>query len=699
MTKFYTFPCGCQFEILQELPNGELRIKFDPHIDKLPLDCERTWNLLCAGDTKGVFQLESQLGKSMSKRVAPRKIPELAALIATMRPGCMEAMSEGKSITNHYIDRKHGREEISYYHPILEKSLKSTNGLLIFQEQAIQICRDVANFTELEAEGLRKACGKKLTAEMAKVKALFLQKAKEANKVTDEEAAEIFGWIQSSQRYSFNLCLGEETTVEAFRGTLSIKDVQPDDCVYSRNGWIKVLSKTSNYDLKDVYRCTFRCMKPGFTELDRDVYCTIDHKFECTDYVKRSIKELGQDYENSVVFGVYGNMKLISIEYRGLQNTYDIEVDDPSHVFYANGISCSNSHSVAYAHNSFVSAYCKAHFPRPFFTSYLYYSKEKMKPTDEIKELVNNAKSIGINVKVPDLRLITDGAASHFMLREKEIYAGFSDIKGVGETEIKRLVKNITAIEERLNQPFKNWTWLEMLFHCLPLTRSTVVKALIQCGCLDYFNMSRTRMLYEYDMLANLTEKELAWLNNNCNTNTTPNIIGNAHQTLILLLTRLLMSGKGKGAGIANKNRVSAIESIINALENPPYSMEDSPAWIAGIEESLLGIPMTCTKIEGRDIGSANCTCKEFLDGKSGYVLLAVEITNIKEYLTKNGKNPGSKMAFITASDNSTALDNIVAFPEVWAEAKGCLLTGNMVLIGGERGKENSLIVKNVYQL
>lgn len=690
MTKFYTFPCGCKFEIVGELPGGELRIKFDPHIDKLPLDCERTWNLLCAGNTKGVFQLESQLGKSMSKKLAPRNIEELAALISLMRPGCMEAMIEGKSITNHYIDRKHGREETTFYHPSLEKSLSKTYAVIVFQEQIMEVVKDTAELSPNEQNTLLKGIGKKKQEIVAEMKKLYLEKAKTAKIITDEEANEIFGWIEKSGRYAFNKCLGADTTVEtASRGIISIKDVWPNDYVYSPDGWVRVIETIYN-EPKDIYRCFFRGLGPYVREIDRNVFCTLDHRFQCVDGVKRSISEMLVN-ERHYVNGQHCKMHLGAVEFWDRATTYDITVDHPNHVFYANGVACSNSHAVAYAHNSFVSAYCKAHFPRPFFTSYLYYSKEKMKPTDEIKELVNNAKSIGINIRVPDLRRITDPAASHFMLREKDIYAGFSDIKGVGESEIKRLIKNIIAIDEKLGKSFKDWTWLEMLFHCLPITRSTVVKALIQCGCLDYFGISRTRMLYEYDMLANLTEKELVWLNNSCNDDSAP--------TLISLLTKLLASGTGKGAGIANKNRVSAIKSVINALENPPYSMDDSAAWIAGIEESLLGIPMTCTKIEGRDIGSANCTCKEFLDGKGGYILLAVEITNIKECLTKNGKNPGSKMAFITASDNSTALDNIVAFPEVWAETKGYLLTGNMVLIGGERGKENSLIVKQVYQL
>ena len=73
---------------------------------------QKTWDLFKEGKTKGVFQLESNLGRSWSKRVAPRDIEELSALIALIRPGCLKAISNGKSMTQHYVDRKNGLDEV-----------------------------------------------------------------------------------------------------------------------------------------------------------------------------------------------------------------------------------------------------------------------------------------------------------------------------------------------------------------------------------------------------------------------------------------------------------------------------------------------------------------------------------------------------------------------------------------------------------
>lgn len=162
------------------------------------------WSMLSSGDTKGVFQLESQLGKSWAKRLKPRNIEELSALIALIRPGCLEAFFEGKSMTQHYIDRKHGLEEVKYFHPSLEPILKDTYGVLVYQEQSMIISREIAGFSLEEADTLRKAMGKKLPELMAKVKKDFLEGCKKVGKISEEEAAQIFDWIEASQRYSFN---------------------------------------------------------------------------------------------------------------------------------------------------------------------------------------------------------------------------------------------------------------------------------------------------------------------------------------------------------------------------------------------------------------------------------------------------------------------------------------------------------------
>ena len=192
------YACGCLFDL------EDNHIVYNPDIEQLPLQCPAAWDLICAGNTKGVFQLESQLGRSMAERVKPRSIEELSDLIAIIRPGCMEAIVDGKSLTQHYIDRKHGIDPIEYFHDALKPILSSTYGILVYQEQALLIARDIGGFNLQEADILRKAIGKKKVKLMTELRSQFITKATTKGTVTTEQAKEIFGWIEKSQRYSFN---------------------------------------------------------------------------------------------------------------------------------------------------------------------------------------------------------------------------------------------------------------------------------------------------------------------------------------------------------------------------------------------------------------------------------------------------------------------------------------------------------------
>ena len=125
------FECGCKFE---KDKNGFL--KFNPNIESLRLDCEGTWDMICDGNTKGVFQLESQLGQSKAKQVAPRSIEELSDLVAIIRPGCGDAIVKGKSLTQHYIDRKAGLDPVEYEPDVrLKPILEPTYGILVIKSR------------------------------------------------------------------------------------------------------------------------------------------------------------------------------------------------------------------------------------------------------------------------------------------------------------------------------------------------------------------------------------------------------------------------------------------------------------------------------------------------------------------------------------------------------------------------------------
>lgn len=169
-------------------------------VNDLPLDCAATWKLISSGYTVGVFQLEQQLGQDWSKKVRPQNIQELAILTAVLRPGSLEA-----GMSQDYVDVKFGKSQVSYLHPTLKPILEATNGCLIYQENAIRMAVEIAGFALDEADNLRKAIGKKNVELMAQLKDKFITGCQKTSDVPRNISEEIFGWIEKSQRYSFNL--------------------------------------------------------------------------------------------------------------------------------------------------------------------------------------------------------------------------------------------------------------------------------------------------------------------------------------------------------------------------------------------------------------------------------------------------------------------------------------------------------------
>jgi DNA polymerase-3 subunit alpha len=205
---------------INELSKKKKKLDFST----IPLDDKKTWDLISSGLTKGVFQLEKQLGKRYCKEIKPRNIDELSDVISLIRPGCLEAEFREKpddpgkfsSITNTYIKVKHGTWEPEYIHECLEPILSGTFSVPIYQEQIMRICTDFAGFTLKEADVARKAIGKKKADVMAKVKVKFAEGAK-ANGHDTKLAETIFGWIEKFSGYGFNKSHGISYALIAYK--------------------------------------------------------------------------------------------------------------------------------------------------------------------------------------------------------------------------------------------------------------------------------------------------------------------------------------------------------------------------------------------------------------------------------------------------------------------------------------------------
>lgn len=166
-------------------------------IGNLPLDDKKTFQLLSKGDTTGVFQLESSGMKRYLKELKPTVFEDIIAMVALYRPGPMQFLDE-------FVARKNGQKEIVYFHSKMENALKNTYGVLIYQEQVMQISKDLCGFTGGQADVLRKGIGKKIPEILAKMKVDFIEGAIKNSKA-DRGKMEIF-WKQLEEfaSYCFN---------------------------------------------------------------------------------------------------------------------------------------------------------------------------------------------------------------------------------------------------------------------------------------------------------------------------------------------------------------------------------------------------------------------------------------------------------------------------------------------------------------
>jgi len=168
------------------------------HIDlsKIPLDDPPTYEMLAKGDTAGVFQLESQGMRDVLRKMRPDTLEDIVAVVALYRPGPMDNIPS-------YIARKHGEEEIDYMHDLIKPVLIETYGIIIYQEQVMQIAQRMANYSLGGADLLRRAMGKKKQEEMDKQRQLFLNGAAE-NGVDQGMANKIFDHVNKFAGYGFN---------------------------------------------------------------------------------------------------------------------------------------------------------------------------------------------------------------------------------------------------------------------------------------------------------------------------------------------------------------------------------------------------------------------------------------------------------------------------------------------------------------
>ncbi len=171
----------------------------DIDIDHIPLDDAKAYEMLSKALALGVFQLESGGMRDLLKKMKPAEFEDLIAILALYRPGPM-----GSGMLDDFIKRKRGETKVSYPHPKLEECLKATYGIIVYQEQVMQISSVLAGFDMTMADDLRKAMGKKIPAEMAKMRQYFVSGCLKHSAIPEAEANRLFDLIDYFAGYGFN---------------------------------------------------------------------------------------------------------------------------------------------------------------------------------------------------------------------------------------------------------------------------------------------------------------------------------------------------------------------------------------------------------------------------------------------------------------------------------------------------------------
>ncbi|MEL0224010.1 MAG: DNA polymerase III subunit alpha, partial [Gammaproteobacteria bacterium] len=169
-----------------------------PVIERISMDDSEVFQWLCRGDTTAVFQLESRGMKELIRRLKPNSFEDIVALVALFRPGPLQS-----GMVDDFINRKHGRAKVEYPHPDLEPILKNTYGVILYQEQVMQIAQVLANYSLGGADLLRRAMGKKKPEEMEKQREIFLKGTGERG-IDAKLAGSIFDLMEKFAGYGFN---------------------------------------------------------------------------------------------------------------------------------------------------------------------------------------------------------------------------------------------------------------------------------------------------------------------------------------------------------------------------------------------------------------------------------------------------------------------------------------------------------------
>ena len=652
MSKTYQFPCGCEWPVLNadNLVGGIPELDFDD--EKIPESCPATWELLGRGLTKGVFQLESGLGRQWTKRLRPESIDHLAALAAILRPGTlMSRDADGISMTQHYCMRKNNEEETDELHPILSQILDRTYQVLCYQEQIIAIGGAVAGFDIKLRFRLQKATAKKNQQEMAEVGKLFKEMAKELGVLSEKAIDDVWNWIKESGRYSF--CLAHATCYGYLGYTTAyIKAHFPLAffTAWLRNARHDTKPRDEIFELvSDAKLFDITVKPPDFRLLE-----TASHidgsgvRFGLAD-----IKGIGEAAVAKFASGVreleQGSGKSVA------DATWWEFLRDFSHAL-PDGALLKMVEAGAFDHSGLQRQRILAEV------------RAVISLTDIERQWLRENPSSHCDL-VPALEALAKPSKPPGLPRPR-VPKKQSDPVRIAELEREHvaLERNLAALELQVTPQ-------------VPIPDDE-----------DIEEESQTEETATIDTdVPFVTSLRLEIANNRTEFN-----------SLTKPGPALPPPADFVPGGCSNVHRRSHVLTMISLLNNPPTPHVDSAHWVAMTEEESYGVSLTRSRVESCDLSQVNTSCKEFLNGKQGAMMLGVEIQDFRISKTKSGKTPGAEMCYLTVSDASCCLSDVVCFPSIFPDVRPLILQGNTVVIRGSRDyrdkTSSTFVVERMWQ-
>src|SRR5262245_13491298 len=426
-------------------------------LESLPMDDAPAYKVFQEAETVAIFQFESGGMRDYLKRLKPTVFEDLVAMNALFRPGPMENIP-------YFIDCKLGKQVVRYEHPDLEPILKDSYGVFVYQEHVMQAANVLAGFSLAQADELRRAMGKKRPEEMEAKRKEFIEGCR-ARKIAPAKAEKIFATMEKFAGYGFNKCLIGSTEITDARSgrTATIEELfraRPDFQVHALGEDLKLRRRA-------VIDVVWNGRKPVFelkTAQGRTITATANHPFRTnnewtnldalrvgdaiaacemehpepmlvgaatlsarTTDCRNDSDSLQRESEASFVWD-----RVVSIEPRGIQDTYDLTVEG-DHNFVANGLIVHNSHSAAYALLAYQSAWLKANHPAEFMAATL---TSELSDSARIVTLIDEVRRLGIALLPPDV----NRSEWRFTIEDRAIRFGLGAVRNVGQAVVEGLV-------------------------------------------------------------------------------------------------------------------------------------------------------------------------------------------------------------------------------------------------------------------